>query len=291
MAPVSLIPFSHDIKGPTVFSFDYTCVLPGKIMRCIMVRMDDGVLVPETAEDITDQLTPVQLYGWPWGTRLNEITIPEGLYKVFTFVESRYRQQVGIPTYGASGFAIDHCRKDVCDLYFHTLGDTLIKKLGRDAFNSFFCDSIELEGNNWTDILPCEFKKRRGYDLSPLLPALWADMGEITPRVRYDYFRTFSELTIENFFRNMTEHCERWGVKSRIQAHGIWADILKAYGAAHIPEGETFGSHDRYDVNTIHRRLAVSAGMVYGRDIISNESFTWLRMPRFLVTPEMIKRE
>ena len=291
MAPVSLIPLSHDVKGPSVFSFDYTCALPGDIARCVLVKVsDNGALVPDTAVDITGRLSPVLLYGWPWGVRLNEIEIPDGLHRIFTFVEGRYRQQVGIPSYGMEGHAIDHCRRDVCDLYFSTLGDTLTEKLGPGAFHAFFCDSIELSGNNWTGILPEEFKKRRGYDLSPYLPALWADMGEITPRVRYDYYLTFSELTLENFFENFTTRCSAWGLKSRIQAHGIWADILRAYGAAHIPEGETFGSHDRYDVNTIHRRLAVSAGMVYGRPIVSNESFTWLRMPRFLETPEMIKR-
>ncbi|MCL2880791.1 MAG: hypothetical protein FWF29_11135, partial [Treponema sp.] len=291
MAPVSLIPMSHDVKGPSVFSFDYTCVLPGEISRCILVKMNpDGVLLPESAVDITGHLSPVLLYGWPWGVKLDEVEIPDGLHKIFTFVEGRYRQPVGIPSFGMEGYAIDHCRKDVCDLYFHTLGDTLIGKLGKDAFHGFFCDSIELTGNNWTGSLPDEFKKRRGYDLAPYMPALWADMGEITPRIRYDYFKTFSDLTLENFFENFTAHCRAWGLKSRIQAHGIWADILKAYGAADVPEGETFGSHDRYDVNTIHRRLAVSAGMIYGRNIISNESFTWLRMPRFLETPEMVKR-
>ncbi|MEG0354884.1 MAG: glycosyl hydrolase, partial [Lachnospiraceae bacterium] len=41
--------------------------------------------------------------------------------------------------------------------------------------------------------------------------------------------------------------------------------------------------------NTIHRKLASSAAHVYGKTIISNESFTWLRFPRFTVTLENIK--
>ncbi len=290
MAPVSLMPFSHDAQGPTNFSFDYTCVLPGDIVRCVLVRIENGVLQADSARDVTDHLRDVELYGWPWGSKLDNVPVPEGAHRIFTFVASRYRQQVGVPAPGMAGHAIDHCRKDVCNLYFHTMGDALIEKLGRDAIHAFFCDSIELGGNNWTGPLLDEFAQRRGYELTPYLPALWADMGDVTPRVRYDYYKTFSELTLENFFGNFAEHCERWGVKSRVQAHGIWADILKAYGVAHIPEGETFGAHDRYDVNTTHRRLAVSAGLVYGRPIVSNESFTWLRMPRFLETPEMVKR-
>ena len=98
-----------------------------------------------------------------------------------------------------------------------------------------------------------------------------------------------SELTIENFFSVMTEWCHEMGSTSRIQAHGTWGDILQAYGAADIPEGETFSEWDKYSVNTVHRRLASSAGHVYHRHIISNESFTWLRFPRFTETPEQIK--
>ncbi len=115
-------------------------------------------------------------------------------------------------------------------------------------------------------------------------------MGELTPHFRYDYFQTFSELTLENFFSFFSEWSHQHGVQTRLQAHGTWADILKAYASADIPEGETFGPTDHYFVNTVHRRLAVSAAMVYGKPLVSNESFTWLRSPRFLETPEMLKQ-
>ena len=79
------------------------------------------------------------------------------------------------------------------------------------------------------------------------------------------------------------------GGVSRIQAHGTWGDILRVYAAADIPEGETFGDHRTLEVNTIHRRLAASAGHVYGRNIVSNETFTWLKRPRFTETLEEMK--
>ncbi len=294
-APEILIPYSHDVKGPTEFSYDYTCVLAGRIERVVMVEIKDGVMLAETAKDITERVSSTWIYSWEWGKKLNKVSIPKGNYKIYTFVVSKYRQPVGIPTGNMNGYAIDHCRKDISDMYFKIMGDELVKRLGNNKFRSFFCDSIELGANNWTGIMLSEFKKRRGYELSPFMPALWAEMGEeegldITGYIRYDYFKTFSELTIEGFFENFTQHCEKWGVQARVQAHGTWADILKAYGVSHIPEGETFGEHDCTFLNTIHRRLAQAAGVVYNRPIVSNESFTWLRMPRFLVTPEMIKR-
>ncbi len=289
-APQILIPYSHDVVGECEFTYDYTCLLPGEVERVILVKMENGRLLPETARDITENLSTTWVYTWPWGKKLNKIAIPNGHYKIFTFVVANYRQPVGKPAPNMQGLAIDHCRKDVSDMYFRTLGQTLIDKLGRGRIRSFFCDSIELGGNNWTSIMLDEFSKRRGYDLTQYMPALWADMGEVTGYIRHDYFQTFGELTQEGFFDNFTAWCERLGVKSRVQAHGIWSDIIKTYGSAHIPEGETFGDHDINFVNTIHRRLAQAAGAIYDRKIVSNESFTWLRMPRFLVTPEMMKR-
>ena len=53
--------------------------------------------------------------------------------------------------------------------------------------------------------------------------------------------------------------------------------------------GESFGPQDKLHVNTIQRRLATSAAHIYGRKIVSNESFTWLRVPRFLVNYENVK--
>ncbi len=289
MAPDILVPFSHDVAGPCVFSFDYTCVLPGEIERAVLCRVRDGALEAEAARDITDSVQPTFIETWRWGSRL-DVQVPEGPHRIFTFVVQKYKQNVGKPAPNMQGLAIDHCRKDVADFYFRTMGDALIGRLGRGRIHSFFCDSIELGGCNWTSPMLSEFQARRGYDLSPYLPALWGDMGEVTKPVRYDYFRTFSELTLEGFFENFTAWCASWGVTSRTQAHGIWADILKAYASADIPEGETFGLHDRYAVNTVHRRLAVSAALCYDKPIVSNESFTWLRTPRFLETPEMVKR-
>ena len=134
-----------------------------------------------------------------------------------------------------------------------------------------------------------EFEKRRGYSLKTYIYALQGEIKGITDRVRYDFFKTYSELTVENFFREMTDWCHEMGSLSRIQAHGTWRDILQAYGAADIPEGETFSVGDVYTANTVHRRLASSAGNLYHKPIISNESFTWLRFPRFTETLEHIK--
>jgi hypothetical protein len=291
MAPESAVPYQIDVSGPCSFSYDFTTVIGGQIIKLVMGRMEKGIMAEDSVQDITSCLKDKELYGWPWGKYIDNIKIPDGDYKIVAYVIEEYKQLLGAPTREAQGYAIDHCRRDVSDFYFKNAGKPVIDKLGRGAINSFFCDSIELSGNNWTTILLDEFKKRRGYSLDKYMYGLWGKVGNISDRLRYDYYKTMSELTIENFFENMTKWCNENGSKSRTQAHGIWADILKTYGTADIPEGETFGPQDKLMVNTVHRKCASSAAHIYGKELASNESFTWLRVPRFLETLENMKAE
>ncbi|MBQ4592358.1 MAG: hypothetical protein IJB20_10025 [Clostridia bacterium] len=281
------LPYQLDVHGPKTFSCDFTTRFAGTVCAAVMGKMENSVMLPETVIDITDKFRIKELFGWPWGTELAEIEIPEGDWKICFFVISQHRNHVGKPSRNAQGLVMDHCSRRAADRFLRQMVKPVLDKA--PGIRSLFCDSIEVEGHNWSGVLLEEFRKRRGYDLTPYIYALWGDMGEITPHVRYDYFKTMSELTIENFFDPLTEFAHENGTLSRIQAHGTWGDILRVYAAADIPEGETFGDHRTLEVNTIHRRLAASAGHIYGKNVISNETFTWLKRPRFTETLEEMK--
>lgn len=281
------LPYQLDVHGPRKFSCDFTTRFAGTVCAAVMGRMENCVMLPETVVDITDKFRIKELFGWPWGTELVEIDIPEGDWKICFFVISQHRNRNGKPSRNAEGLVIDHCSRRATDRFLNQAVQPILDRA--PGIRTLFCDSIEVEGHNWSGVLLEEFQKRRGYDLSKYIYALWGDMGEITPHVRYDYFRTMSELTIENFFDPLTDFAHRNGTLSRIQAHGTWGDILRVYAAADIPEGETFGDHRTLEVNTIHRRLAASAGHIYGKNLISNETFTWLKRPRFTETLEEMK--
>ena len=115
-------------------------------------------------------------------------------------------------------------------------GTPILEAVGKGKIHGFFCDSIEVFGHNWTEILYEEFRKRRGYELRPYLYALWGEIKGMTEQVRYDFQKTMAELTVEIFFEELTRWCHENGSVSRLQAHGTWGDILAAYGAADIPE-------------------------------------------------------
>ncbi|HHU79283.1 MAG TPA: hypothetical protein GXZ29_10475 [Clostridiales bacterium] len=283
------IPYQIDLRGPQVYSEDMTTRFVGEVAAASIGRMEDSVMLPETVRDVTHHFKERYLFNWVWGKKLEGIEIPEGNWKLCFFVIHRYRQPVGKAAPGAEGLVIDHCSRKAMDCFLENMAQPLTDRLGKGTVDSFFCDSIECDGHNWSSELLEAFEQRRGYDLRKFIYALWGDMGEITPHVRYDYFLTMSELTIENFFDPLTEWCRRNGSRSRIQAHGTWGDILRVYAAADEPEGETFGDHRQLECNSIHRRMAVSAGHLYGKNIISNETFTWLGIPRFTETLEDMK--
>ena len=285
----NVLPFCIDVEGPCRFSIDLTTVIYGKVVAAVSGKMEGARMIPETVKDITDQVTDKYLFEWPWGTQIEGLDIPEGLHKIVLFVSGDKKQRVLKPLRGGEGLIIDHNRKESLRAFLEYGVDPIIEAVGDGKIHDIFCDSIEVFGHNWTDILYEEFEARRGYGLRPYIYALWGELGDFTDQIRYDFHKTMAELTVENFFRELTRWSHEKGAVSRIQAHGTWGDVLQAYGAADVPEGETFSAFDRYEVNTIHRRLAVSAGHIYGKPVISNESFTWLRFPRYVVTLENLK--
>lgn len=285
----SVLPYTLDIAGPCSFSLDLTTVIYGKVVGAVLGEMKNAEMLPETVQDVRGYLRETRLFDWPWGMEVRDLPVPAGPHKLVLFVETDRKLQVQKAMPGAAGPVMDHNRKDALRCFLRYAGDGVVQALGEGTVDNFFCDSIETEGHNWTDILYEAFARRRGYDLHPYIYALWGEVKGLTPLVRHDFHQTMGELTVENFFRELTAWCHEKHSLSRIQAHGTWGDILQAYGAADVPEGETFSAFDRYAVNTVHRRLASSAGHLYHKPVISNESFTWLRFPRFTVTPQQIK--
>lgn len=64
----------------------------------------------------------------------------------------------------------------------------------------------------WSSQMFRIFRKRRGYDLKPYLPALYASMGEITAKIRYDFWKTLTEQYSESYYKKIRDWCETNGV-------------------------------------------------------------------------------
>jgi hypothetical protein len=241
---------------------------------------------------ITDQIKRQTRYGELLGIGFENWTVPPGPWRIMAFIDCPTGQQVKRPTLGMEGYVIDHFSRQAMDLFLEAAGNQVLRELKEVAdppFRSVFCDSLEVYGADWTPSLLREFQRRRGYELTPYLPALWQEGGPLTPHIRYDYHLTLSDLMLENFFAALADWSQRQGMTARVQAHGAMADVMHGYALAHIPEGEHIIGGDQYAVDIQHRRLASSAGHIYQKPVISAETYTWLRMPLFMVTLEMMK--
>ena len=226
------------------------------------------------------------------GAARADLDIPAGRWRAMLFVDTPTGMQVTRPTFGMEGLVIDHHSREAMALFLRAAGDRVFQGIGTEGappFDSVFCDSLEVFGADWTGRLLAEFEDRRGYALEPHLPALFGEAGPLAPHVRYDYHLTLSDLIIENFFGPLAAWSAKRGVTARVQAHGAMGDVMRGYGLAAIPEGENIFLGDRCQVNLKHRRLASSAAHIYGKPVASAETYTWLRMPVFTTTLEMMK--
>lgn len=71
------------------------------------------------------------------------------------------------------------------------------------GLNYFFNDelSVGLGKFAWNDDFASEFRRRKGYNLLDVLPAMWIDLGDITPKVRMDYADVRMALMEERYFK------------------------------------------------------------------------------------------
>jgi hypothetical protein len=289
-----LRPLSRDVVGPRELLWDVTPLLTGDDRPVAVVAAPvtpEALLDLERARVLADQPEPDPA-GGPRRGRQVRFDVPEGTWRVTLVLDVPTGQLVKRPTLGMEGRVLDHHSREAMALFLRAAGDQVVDAVrdgGDPPFHSVFCDSLEVYGADWTPALLEEFEKRRGYDLAPFLPALWQDAGPPTPHVRYDYHLTLSELNLEYFFEPLAAWASSRGMQARIQAHGAPGDVMRAYGIAHVPEGENIFLGDRYQVNLRHRRLASSAAHLYGKPLASSETYTWLRTPLYVTTLEMMK--
>ena len=205
---------------------------------------------------------------------------------VLFFISSRTRQTVKRPAVGAEGWVLDHYDLAAIRNHLEKVGEPLLKALSKTPPYAVFSDSLEVYNSDWTPGFLAEFQKRRGYDLTPYLPALVEDIGEKTAAIRHDWGQTLSELCDENYLIPLTRWAKEHGTRFRSQTYGIPPVTLSSSRLVDLPEGE--GTQWRRFSAT---RWATSASHLYGRPVTSSETWTWLHSPVFRATPLDMKAE
>lgn len=126
------------------------------------------------------------------------------------------------------------------------------------GLNFFFSDELNfaLQGNIWSDNFRDEFRRRKSYDIVPVLDALWLDLGDNTPKVRLDYNDVRVSLSEEYFFKPIYDWHQKRGLLFGCDHGGRGRDVAE------------FGDYFR----TQRWNQAPGCDQPYlGRDIVKNK--------------------
>jgi len=201
-------------------------------------------------------------------------------HEVLFFIASRTGQQVKRPAIGAEGFVLDHYDRSAVEDYLHAVGDRMMEAFGSRPPYAVFSDSLEVYGSDWTGNFLKEFHARRGYDLATYLPEVADKDSPLASEVRHDWGETLTELADENYLAPIREWAARHGTRFRSQTYGIPPVRLSSNALVDLPEGEGWNWQGFSAV-----RWAASASHLYGRQVTSSETWTWLHSPVFRATP------
>ena len=217
-------------------------------------------------------------------------TEEKGKMRVIALYESRTMQPVAVAAPGGEGITIDHFDSTALAHYLGHLEEAF-ERTKTPYPHTFFNDSYEVYGADWTPTLLDEFYRRRGYRLEDYLPEfLGHGSRERWTQLISDYRETMGELLLKNFTEQWVDWCHRHGVKVRNQAHGSPANLIDCYAAVDIPEIEGFGLSEfgirglrtdpgktrKNDSDLSMLKYAPSASHIMGKPFTSSETFTWL---------------
>ena len=148
-----------------------------------------------------------------------------------------------------------------------------VKPIAPNALQYVEIDSYEMGGQNWTTNFDSVFDSKNGYDIKTFLPLVagrFIESAKASEAVLSDYRKVISNLMTENYFGYFTELCNEAGLKSYIEPYGFGPlNDLDIGGKTDIPMGEFWMNRP-----ITQTASAVSSAHIYGKPVISAESFT-----------------
>ncbi len=215
-------------------------------------------------------------------------------YKIYALIQQMTRQKVKRAAPGGEGYVVDYFSKEASQFYFQKFRKAFENtEFTHGKVRSFYNDSYEVYGANWTDDFREQFEKLRGYSMMPYI-RYFADTteGEIKQRFKVDFQETISDLLREEFSRDWVEESHSMGLKTRYQAHGSPGNLIDLYSLSDIPETESFGrsnfpipglrQDEDYQEEVFGKptpftiKFSSSAANLSARRLVSSESATWL---------------
>ncbi|MDR1813569.1 MAG: hypothetical protein LBR18_01825, partial [Tannerella sp.] len=244
-----------------------------------------AIIAQEAIIDISGKMKPDGSLEWQ---------APAGKWTIIRIGHTSTGRIVGPTPAGYDGLECDKLSVKAAELAFNGQMAQLIA----DSPNSsgegktLVCthiDSWENGTQTWTPLMKEDFFQRRNYDIMKFLPVFAGyviDSPDITDRFLWDFRRTVSELTLDNYVGTFQRLAHQHGLKLSTEAYDSPCDFLQFAGMSDEPVGEFWMPNG----SRLHDcRGMASAGHVYGKKIIGVEAFTSSNDERWLQHPGSMK--
>ncbi len=247
----------------------------------------EAVVASDRSLDLTDKLGSDGRLVWD---------VPEGRWTILRFgatstgATTRPAPQPGL------GLECDKLDKAALDAHFDAFIGALLREIGprlqspEAGWNMLHIDSWEMGAANWTAAFRDEFRRRRGYDPLPYLPAVTGrvvDSLEMSERFLWDLRQTAHELVIANHAQHLKELGRRHGFGLSIEPYDMnpCADMSLG-GVADVPMCEFW----LYGFNSFYSVIeAASIAHTCGRPVVAAEAFTSTDAERWQAHPGSVK--
>ena len=177
------------------------------------------------------------------------------------------------------GYECDKLSREAAELHWNSYVQQILDSLkGIASVDGVTMDSHEGGSQNWTPRMLQEFRGRRGYDLTPWLPALAGYIigsTEKTENVLRDLRHTINDLIRDNYYATFQRKAAEQGLHFTAQAIGnalcITGDAISVKAAVEKPQGEfwAYQQTGAYDIKDCS-----SAAHLYGKPVASAEAMT-----------------
>lgn len=228
---------------------------------------------------------------------------PAGVWRLLRFGSSLTGHQNGPAPVEATGLEVDKLDAGRVEAYLQRWLGQVRDAVGADligerGIRSLLSDSIESGPQNWTESLPAEFERRRGYALLPWMPVLAGyvvDDSERTDRVLADVRRTIAELVADAYYGTVARVAHEWGLSYYAEAledhRPQLGDDLEMRRHADVPMGAMWMYRDAdgpIPTYVADLRGASSVAHVHGKAFTGAESLSVFGRP-FVFAPQHLK--
>jgi len=246
----------QDGQGP----HDVVLPLPeGKIIYAVAAPLSGSVVQLRDAQNLTDRALPGQPLLWSPPRQTGNT-----IWRVMAFVQ----QPLYEGTHGQTNFYDKRPLANLLDRratarFIALTHEEYARRVGDffgETVQAFFTDEPSLASGfldekpmpypaiPWVEDLPPLFRRKYGYDLIPVLPALFNDVGSKTGKVRSQFYDLVAETAAEAYFGAIQEWCRSHRLAST--GHLLWEEFLLWHVAF---EGSAFAALRRMDIPGMDR--------------------------------------